>query len=148
MSFPGEPARPSKPFTFSLPVQATLRDSDGLGHVNNGVYVTWLEEIRTRYVFDRRGLTRLSQIDFILASATLDFRSPVRLHEVVDLWCAPSRIGRSSWSMLYEGRSRTDGRLVVDASTVQVQFDYERRASTPLPDDWRAILESDLLAHS
>ncbi len=146
MSFPGEPASPSRAFPYRLAVQATLRDSDGLGHVNNGVYLEWLEEVRTRYVYDRRGLTELAEIDFILASARLDFRSPVLLHEVVDLWCGPSRVGRSSWEISYEGRSRRDGRLVVEASTVQVQFDYTSRRPVSIPAEWRRILEADLLA--
>lgn len=143
--FPGDPRDPSTPFPYRLAVQASLRDTDGLGHVNNGVYLTWLEEVRTRYVYDRRGWTDLAQVDFILASAKIDFRSPVRLLEVVDLWCGPSRVGRSSWELIYEGRSRADGRLVVEASTVQVQFDYARHSSVPIPGAWRDILESDLM---
>jgi acyl-CoA thioester hydrolase len=126
-------------------VQATLRDSDGLGHVNNGVYLSWLEEVRTRYVYDRREMTDISEIDFILASARLDFRSPVRLHEIVDLWCGPSRVGRRSWELAYEGRARGDGRLVVEASTVQVQYDYVERRPVAVPEEWRRLLESDLL---
>ena len=144
MSLPGRPAAPSRPFPYGLAVQATLRDTDGLGHVNNGVYLTWMEEARTRYVYDRRGLTEIAQVDFILASARLEFRSPVRLHEVVDIWCAPSRIGRSSWEMVYEGRCRTDGRLVVEASSVQVQYDYAAGRSIPIPADWIDVLRRDL----
>lgn len=145
MSDSSRPADPSRPFRYHLAVQATLRDTDGLGHVNNGVYLTWLEEVRTRYVYDRRGLARLDEVDFILASARLDFRSPVFLHETVDLWCSPARVGRRSWDLAYEGRARRDGRLVVEASTVQVHFDYAVRKSVPLPAGWRALLEQDLL---
>ena len=113
--------------------QATLRDTDGMGHVNNAVYVSWIEEIRTRYVFERRGLAGLAEVDFVLASASLDFRSPVHLLETVDLRCAPTRVGRSSWGMAYEGRARPDGRLVLEATTVQVQYDYEKRSPQRLP---------------
>ena len=142
------PPAPSRKHAFHIEVRATLRDTDGMGHVNNGVYLSWCEEARTRYVFERRGLTVMSELDFILASARLDFRSPVLLHEIVDLWCSPSRIGRSSWEMLYEGRARRDGRLVVEASSVQVQYDYSIRAPVAIPPDWRKCLEADLLAHS
>lgn len=136
---------PSRPFPYHLAVEATLRDLDGLGHVNNGVYQTWLEEVRTRYVFERRGLSEVGQIDFILASTTLEFRSPVKLHEIVDLWCGPTRVGRSSWTLAYEARARSDGRLVVEGSSVQVQFDYASEGSVPLSAKWRALLEADLL---
>ncbi len=141
----GRPAAPSRPYPYHFAVRATLRDTDGMGHVNNAVYLSWLEEIRTGYVFDRRGRLELAEVDFVVASAHLDFRSPVHLHETVDLWLAPCRLGRSSWDLLYEGRARADGRRVLDARTVQVQYDYARRVSFPIPDDWRRLLEGDLV---
>jgi len=139
-----EPAEPSRPYAYHLTVQAGLRDTDGLGHVNNAVYVNWLEEVRTRYVFDARGLEGISNVDFILASVHVEFRSPVFLHELVDLWCSPSRVGQRSWELVYEGRSRRDGRLVFEARTAQVQFDYGRREPVPIPAEWRRILEEDM----
>ena len=140
------PAHPSKRYPFHSEVLATLRDTDGLGHVNNAVYLSWLEEIRTLYVFERRGMTRMDQVDFILASARLDFRSPILMHETVDLWLGPSRLGKSSWDLLYEGRARGDGRLVLEATTVQVMFDYASKAAIPIPDDWRRILQADMVS--
>ncbi len=141
----GSPARPARPFPYHLAVRATLRDTDGMGHVNNAVYLSWLEEIRTLYVRDRRGRGGLSDLDFVLAAARLEFRSPVHLHETVDLWLAPCRIGRSSWELAYEGRARADGRLVLEARTVQVQYDYAARTPVPIPQDWRRRLEADRL---
>ena len=131
--------------TFRIEVEATLRDTDGLGHVNNAVYLSWIETARTRYVFERRGFTRIEQLDFVLAAAHLDFRSPVYLHETVELACSPSRVGRSSWEMTFEGRVRTDGRVCLQARTVQVQYDYAARSSRPIPQDWRTMLEADLV---
>ena len=126
-----------------LAVVATLRDTDAMGHVNNAVYLTWLEEIRTRYVIDRRGFRGLEDVDFVLGSAALAYRSPVRLDETVDLWCGPTRIGNKSWDLRYVGKAREDGRVVLEASTVQVQYDYHRRAAVSIPARWRRMLEED-----
>lgn len=139
-------AHPSKRYAYHLAVEATLRDTDAFGHVNNGVYLSWIEEVRTRYVVDRRGRKDVYDLGFILASARLDFRSPVMMHETVDLFCAPSRIGRSSWELIYEGRGRNDGRLVVEAQSTQVQYDYKERVAVPIPDGWKQILEQDLVS--
>ncbi len=128
----------------TLAIQATLRDTDALGHVNNAVYVNWFEEVRTSYVLNRRGLRTMAEVDFILASTTIHFRSPVYLLETIDMRCAPIRIGRSSWELAYEGRARDGGRLVVDGVSTQVQYDYQRHASTPIPEAWRALLTADL----
>ena len=131
---------------FAMEVQASLRDTDALGHVNNAVYLTWLELVRTRYVADRRRLTDVAEVDFVLASVTIDYRSPVYLMEWVELGCTPTRIGRASWGLSYTLRARQGGRLVAEASSVQVQYDYAARRSVPLPDDWRRLLEADVAA--
>ena len=138
---PGTEAR--RRWAYTLPIQATLRDTDGLGHVNHAVYVTWLEEARTKYVVERRGLTDVHQVDFVMASATLHFRSPVYFHEVVEVSLAPIRIGTKSWDLAYEGRVAGSGRLAVEGTTTQVQFDFTARASRPIPEDWRRMLEAD-----
>ena len=137
---------PSRPFAYHMHVQATLRDTDALGHVNNVVYLTWCELVRTRYVVERRHFTDLAQIDFILASARLDWRSPVLVLEWVDLWCTPTRVGGKSWELLYEGRARSDGRLVLEASSVQVQFDYATGRPIEVSNDLRRLLEEDMAA--
>lgn len=139
-------AKPSKPFPFHLEVEATLRDTDLVGHVNNSVYLNWFEEVRTHYAVDRLGLEPEKDLRFILASTTLHYRSPVLIFEKVDLYCGPTRLGNSSWDLAYEFRARSDGRLVVEGSSVQVQYDYVRHQSTPLPDDWRRKMEEDLLS--
>ena len=130
---------------FTLVVQATLRDTDALGHVNNAVYVNWLEEVRTSYVYTRRGLQTMAEVDFILASITIHFRSPVYLLETIELRCAPVRIGRTSWDLAYEGRARKDDRLVVEGVSTQVQYDYTARKKTPIPESWRALLTADMV---
>lgn len=145
MTEPGSPATPSRRYPYCLAIQATLRDTDGVGHVNNAVYLTWTEEARTHYAYERRGLDDLRQLDFILASAQLDYRSPVLLHEIVDLWYGISRVGNRSWEMAYEGRARRDGRLVFEARTVQVQYDYEAKKTISIPAVLRKILLDDLV---
>lgn len=129
---------------YTLAIQATLRDTDAFGHVNNAVYVNWFEEVRTSYVCTRRGIRTMAEVDFILASTTIHFRSPVFMLETLDMRCAPVRIGRSSWDLAYEGRAREDGRLVVEGTSVQVQYNYVARASEPIPAAWRALLTADL----
>jgi len=130
---------------YSLAIQATLRDTDALGHVNNAVYVNWFEEVRTSYVCSRRGLKTMAEVDFILAATTVHFRSPVYMLEMIDMSCAPVRIGSSSWDLAYEGRAREGGRLVVEGVSTQVHYDYTARAKAQIPAAWRAVLTADLV---
>ena len=89
---------------FKLAIQATVRDTDAFGHVNNAVYVSWFEEVRTSYVCSRRGLKSMSEVDFILASTTVHFRSPVFMMETIEMCCAPIRIG-IPWFLIDTGTS-------------------------------------------
>ena len=128
----------------TLPIRATLRDTDALGHINNAVYINWFEEVRTSYVCARRGFTTMAEVDFILASTTVHFRSPVYMMETIEMRCAPVRIGSTSWDLAYEGRAQDGGRLVVEGVSTQVQFDYAARVKAPIPAAWRAMLAADL----
>lgn len=128
----------------TLIVRATLRDTDAFGHVNNSVYVNWFEEVRTSYVCTRRGLRAINEVDFILASTTVQFRSPVFMMETIEMRCAPIRIGNSSWELAYEGRAQEGGRLVVEGVSTQVQYNYTTREKAPIPAAWRALLAADL----
>ena len=128
----------------TLAIQATLRDTDAFGHVNNAVYVNWFEEVRTSYVCSRRGFKTMAEVDFILASTTIHFRSPVHMLETITMRCAPVRIGNSSWDLAYEGRAKEGGRLVVEGVSTQVQYDYTARVKAPIPAAWRALLTTDL----
>lgn len=127
-------------FAYTHLVEATLRDTDGLGHVNNAVYVTWFEEARTSWIAEAMGIRDLRELGFVLASTTIDFRSPVYLREKVAISLVPTRVGDRSWELAYEGRAVDDGRLVVEGTSVQVQYDWRTRRSAPMTDAWRRML--------
>ena len=64
----------------------------------------------------------------ILARTEIDFRSPVQSGEVVEVGVRPSRLGTKSFELEYE--LRAGGRLVAEAKSVLVGYDYERAEST------------------
>lgn len=129
---------------FHLEVRATLRDTDALGHVNNACYLTWMEEVRNRYVYESRQIEGIEAFDFILARTEIDYRSAVLFHETVDLYCVPVAVGTKSWTHAYEGRVREDGRLAFEARAILVHFDFKKtQRACEIPKDFRTILESD-----
>ena len=107
-----------------------FRDCDAMGHVNNAVYSTYLEESRIGVL---GGLA-----DFILARVELDFRAELRMGEDVEVRTRCSRIGTKSFEL--EHVISANGRVVADAKSVLVSYDYERGESVPVPDDLRARL--------
>src|SRR5436190_10886799 len=96
-------------FAFTLPIEVILRDLDGLGHVNNAVYLTYLESARNRYVFGLTAKRGIHDFDFILARTVIDFRSAATLFETLHVALRPVRIGTSSWELAYEVRESLTG---------------------------------------
>jgi acyl-CoA thioester hydrolase len=124
-------------------VRVSLRDTDAFGHVNHAVYLSYLEVARTLYYFERRGMSDVAQLDFILGSVACRYRSPAFLHETLVVHLGPTRIGSKSWNLAYEIREPSSGRLVADAETTQVQYDYAAGRSVEIPPGVRALLERD-----
>ena len=130
------------PVHCDIPVR--FRDLDGLAHVNNAVYFTYLEIARWDYwaalgVSDPRGA--LEDWTFLLARAECDFRAPIHLGATVRVWVRCPRIGTRSWDFEYRLEDRDTGQLHAEARTVQVYVDRATGASTPLPPDVRAAIE-------
>ena len=109
-----------------------FRDCDAMGHVNNAVYSTYLEEARIGVLGDL--------IDFILARVEIDFRSELRAAEEVEVRTRCSRVGTKSFDLEHE--ITADGRVVAEAKSVLVSYDYERGESVPVPDALRRRLAS------
>lgn len=105
-------------------------DCDPMGHVNNAAYSTYLEQARIAVL---GGLE-----PFILARVEIDFRAELRPGEEVDIRSRCSRIGTKSFDLEHELWAA--GRLVAEARSVLVGYDYRAGASVPLTDDLRRRL--------
>ena len=99
-------------------------DCDAMGHVNNAVYSTYLEEARIE------ALGGLSS--FILARVEIDFRDQLRAGEEIEVRTRCSRVGTKSLDLLHE--IHADGRLAAEAKSVLVGYDYELERSVELSD--------------
>ena len=107
-----------------------FRDCDAMGHVNNAVYSTYLEEARIGVLGDL--------VSFILARVEIDFRSELRNGEEVEVRTRCSRIGKKSFDL--EHVISAGGRTVAEAKSVLVSYDYGRGESVPVPDELRQRL--------
>ena len=118
-----------------------FRDVDTAEHVNNAVYLTYLETARIGYLREALGDGFLYRLSLILAHIAVDFRSPARFPETLEIGSRVPRVGTKSFAMEHEVRAG-DGRLVAEASSVLVAFDYEADASMPVPEEWRRRLNA------
>ena len=129
-------------FTVERDLSPRFRDTDAMGHINNAVYVTYLEVARQAYWQELDAESDYRRVPFILAGVKIDFRSEALVKETLRLAVRCAWIGGKSFGFEYEIREKASGRLVVEASSVQVCYDYEAKRSIEVPESLRRRLES------
>jgi acyl-CoA thioester hydrolase len=128
-------------FRFVCPQEVAFRDLDVFGHVNNAVYLTYIETARIRYLREVLGIESLEDLLVIVAKVHIDFRSRATLGETLEVRTRVSRIGTKSFDVDHEIQG-PDGRLVARAETTLVTFDYRGDSTMPVPDLWRERIEA------
>lgn len=126
-------------FSYVTEIDVRFRDLDPMDHVNNAIYVTYVEQARAEWYEDVVGIT-LGEADTVLAHLEVDYHRPIELGEVVEVRMRTEELGESSIPMTYE--LRVDGELAATAETIQVTFDRETGESVPIPEAWRQRIEA------
>ena len=111
-----------------------FRDLDSLGHMNNAVYATFLEQARIAFLAPLGA----EVTNMILARLEIDFRAQVSLGEEVEIEVTPSRVGTKSFELSYT--MRVGETIVAEARSVLVAYDYRTERSIDVPDAWREVL--------
>jgi acyl-CoA thioester hydrolase len=128
--------------SFVKRVEIRWRDMDGFGHVNNAVYLTYMEEARDELFTELLGdvVHRM-----VLRHTSVDFRSGlVQEDDMVDVAVDVVRIGSSSVTTRETITAVSDGRTAMVAESVMVHCDEQRSAAAPFPDESRRLLEGIL----
>ena len=122
-----------------MEIRIRWRDIDALGHVNNAVYLTYLEELLTSL------LQPVLADDWVTARVELDFRQEVRLSDVeITARAAVEQVGASSL-MTSVVLALPDGTVALEGRVVLVAWDPQSRRSRPLTDAEKRTL-SELIS--
>ena len=85
---------------FRWPVRVYWEDTDGAGIVYYASYLRFLERARTEWLRSRghsqQELSRERGIVFAVASLTVEYRSPARLDDELEVTCEPEPLGTAS----------------------------------------------------
>ena len=120
--------------TFVHRETVRFRDLDSLGHMNNAVYATFIEQARIAFLSPQGADVQ----NMILARLEIDFRSQVELGETIEIEVKPTRVGTKSFDLAYV--MRAGDRVVAEAKTVLVAYDYENARTVELPNTWKELL--------
>jgi len=119
----------------SLPIQ--WGDMDAFGHVNNVVYIRWLESARidllaswpSDVTMDGKG------IGPILASIKCDYKQQLHHPDTVHIGSRAGRMGRSSVDIEHAVYSERSGKIAATGISVMVVFDYAANRPVRIPDN-------------
>ena len=116
-------------------IEIRWRDLDALGHVNQAVYQTYLEETVDAWLREVLGLGEGEVWQYVTAHVAIDYRSELRQTDGAAVGtCRLVGVGNRSVTLAVEIRAAA-GRLAADAQTVIV-------AREGINDAERAALEA------
>jgi acyl-CoA thioester hydrolase len=123
-------------------IEIRWRDLDAYDHVNNAVYLTYLEECRDEWLDGAVGAGDAAW-DLVIARIAIDFRRELRREDdAVLVRCRLERIGTSSVTTREEILTLA-GEVSAEAQAVLVARDPETLRPRPLlPDERRALEHS------
>jgi acyl-CoA thioester hydrolase len=120
-------------------IEIRWRDMDAYGHVNNAVYLTYLEEVRDEWLtlaLESDG----GAWDYVLARVEVDFRRELTQgDDRVLARCRLDSLGTSS-VRTREELLTPDGELAAEGLAVLVARDRESRRTRPLTERERVAL--------
>jgi acyl-CoA thioester hydrolase len=122
-------------------IEIRWSDLDVYGHVNNAIYLTYLEEARDEWLGGSLGDP--GQVwNWVLVHVEIDYRRELaRADDIAVATCRLDRIGTSSITTREEVRT-VDGAVAAEATAVLVARDRESGRSRSLTTAERAAFES------
>lgn len=120
-----------------VPVQ--FRDIDRMRHVNHAVYLQYMETARVELA-RRLGMIRdVSNSSFIVATAHVEYKRPIREEPRVTVTTWVSKIGTRSWNLDYTvGMGKV---VFAIGRTTQVGYDYDTRTTFRISEKLRKALD-------
>ncbi|MCO8246423.1 MULTISPECIES: thioesterase family protein [unclassified Haladaptatus] len=121
-------------FGYTTDIEVRYRDLDTMGHVNNAIYVTFLEQSRVDYFEDVLGISP-TDISGVIAHLEIDYLRSITAEDDVTVAMRVTDMGTTSVTM--EQEIRAGGEPAATAEIVQVVFDENGEEPRPIPSEWR-----------
>jgi len=129
--------------SFSHPIEVRFRDLDAMGHVNNAVVVSYMEQARVYWWHRLLGERPFLEEGFLIARVEVDYRLPILLTDKVWVELACTKIGTSSFELHYLLTKGKGGDVFAEGKTVQVMLDFTSQRPKPISPAIRAWMEAE-----
>ncbi|WP_156289682.1 acyl-CoA thioesterase [Oceanobacillus salinisoli] len=134
-------------FKFKHEIKVRWSEIDAMNIVFNAHYLNYLELASTEYLkeglkLDLMNLTEQDEFNFVLAKSTLEFISPARLWDNLQVWCRTKNIGNKSYTMEFIITKESEKDLVLKAEIIYACYSKNENQSVPVPSFLRQKIES------
>lgn len=123
----------------STDITVRWADCDPMGHVNNAVYITYMEQARIaffRNFFELKDGDRIKpeHFQFVIAENSCRYLKPAFIEQVLTVSIKVTEVKNSSFVFEYEMMDKVTGELIATGRSVQVWYDYQTGKSSPIPE--------------
>lgn len=126
-------------YTYYHPIVVRFADLDTQGHVNNAMYLTYVESARLGY-YEQVGIWRREDgvnTGMVVAHIDIDYRAPIFFGQEIQIGLRLAHLGQKSFTLEFLIET-VQGRVPLASGTsVMVAFDSKSETSIPIPPDWR-----------
>ncbi len=123
---------------FSLPITVQPADIDELGHVNNVVYLRWVQDAATAHWRHAATPEQQAAVAWVVVRHEIDYKHPAVLGDALTAktWVGPA--SRRTFERNTAITRDSDGKLVARARTLWVPIDFSTGKVMHVGDDVRA----------
>lgn len=128
---------------YSCEIPVRWGDMDAYGHVNNAMYMRYLEEARVQLLAKMGAKMDGGGVDPVVINVGCTFMRPVVYPDTLRIDCFVSEPGRSSFMTLYKIYSESaPSQAVSEGYAKVVWMDHHTGKSVPLPHEIRQQIEA------
>jgi acyl-CoA thioester hydrolase len=136
-----------KPPLFSWPVRVYYENTDAGGVVYHSNYITFMERARTEFLrrlgIELGALERDERVLFAVRSVTVDYRSPARLDDLLDVTVDIKEARPASLTFLQS--VRLGERVLCDGEVRVASLSADHFKPTAIPQTLQGLLDQILL---
>ncbi len=127
------------------PVRVRWMEGDAQGIVFNGAYLGYLEIAQAEYFrnlgFSIYRIARTGYFDTAVVKATLEFKTPARVDQMLDLYARVVAIGTTSLTLEVEIYRQNSEQLLTAIQAIYLGFTPQTGETRPVPGEMRALVD-------
>ena len=130
------------PQTFEITVPVLPADIDQQKHVNNTVYLRWVQDVATAHWEARAPAAARETIGWVVLRHEIDYRTPACLGDEILLRTWVGQATRVTFERFTEMRRGRDQQLFAQARTLWVPVNTATGKPTRVPPEVRALFST------